>query len=288
MIHPVAYEPSQDFGDNPTAGLPANHWIIMQFGNYQPDGHTGIDYPCPVGTPVRAAAAGVVLHVGRLSGTYASNPWWISPPFAGFVYVVDHGHFIGIYGHCMDGGAQVVKGQRVKEGQVLGLSGNTGASTGPHLHFEVLPDKYVLNSLHYGRVNPHSLFVGSLTPAGTIKPIQAAPPAVTDPMEEIMGFYRDRADFEGHQLRIAKEAAASAVAAIAPAIAKAVWDYTTLAADGKSKTPIHRALRDPLNGLSAAVAADKGLNPDQLQKIIEDAIAKATITVDVNVSGATK
>jgi len=174
MRHPVDYAPSQDFGDNPTSTLPASHWIIQQFGNYQPDGHTGTDYPCPVGTPVRAAADGTVLHIGRLSGTYADNPWWIAPGFAGYTYVVDHGSFIGIYGHCQDGGARVRQGQQVIEGQVLGLSGNTGASTGPHLHFEVLPDGYVLNSYMYGRINPARLFgAGSIATQGTITPTES-------------------------------------------------------------------------------------------------------------------
>lgn len=161
MIRPVDVAPSQLFGDNPTGGLYPGHpdyWIIEQFGNYQPDGHTGEDYPCKSGTPVHAVTSGAVLHAGRLGGTYADNPWWISPSFAGYVYVVDHGSFIGIYGHCLNGGARVAKGQRVAEGQVLGLSGNTGASTGDHLHFEVLPDGYVLNSYMYGRINPANLF----------------------------------------------------------------------------------------------------------------------------------
>lgn len=171
MIHPVDYAPSQDFGDNPTAGLPTSHWIIQQFGNYQPDGHTGTDYPCPVGTPVRAVADGTVLHAGYYGGTYADNPFWISPGFAGYCYVVDHGAFIGIYGHCRDGGALVHVGQRVTEGQILGPSGNTGASTGPHLHFEALPDGYVLNSYMYGRINPARLFAG-ITPQGTTTQVQ--------------------------------------------------------------------------------------------------------------------
>jgi hypothetical protein len=102
--------------------------------------------------------SGTVLHVGWFAGSYASNPWWISPSFAGYTYVVDHGSFIGIYGHCMDGGARVSNGQYVTEGQILGLSGNTGASTGDHLHFEILPDGYVLNSYMYGRINPELLF----------------------------------------------------------------------------------------------------------------------------------
>ena len=173
MIHPVDYEPSQDFGDNPTRNLPPTHPIIQTFGNYQPDGHTGIDYPCPIGTQVKAAASGTVVHVGFMRGTYADNPWWIAPSFAGYVYVVDHGHFIGIYGHCKDGSNWVNVGDRVAEGQTLGLSGNTGASTGPHLHFECLPDGYVLSSHMYGRINPHSLFIGSVTYASEhISPLE--------------------------------------------------------------------------------------------------------------------
>lgn len=170
MIHPVDYEPSQNFGDNPTKYLPADHWLIKQFGNYQPDGHTGTDYPCPAGTPVRAVTGGVVRHVGRFTGTYADNPYWIQPSFAGYTYVVDHGWFVGIYGHCTDGAAQVTEGQWVDEGQVLGLSGNTGASTGDHLHFEILPDGWILNSYMYGRINPAILFaqVNTITPQGAI------------------------------------------------------------------------------------------------------------------------
>lgn len=172
MIRPVNVAPSQMFGDNPTRDFPANHWIIRAFGNYQPDGHTGEDYPCTAGTPVRSVTSGTVLHVGWFGGTYADNPWWIAPSFAGYCYVVDHGAFIGIYGHCLDDGAHVGVGQRVDEGQTLGLSGNTGASTGDHLHFEVLPNGYVLNSSMYGRINPAPLFTGSLSYAGTITPIE--------------------------------------------------------------------------------------------------------------------
>lgn len=157
MLSPVDYAPSQVYGDNPTKYLPPDHWLILKFGNYQPDGHTGTDYPCPAGTPVRSVTAGRVLHAGYLTGTYADNPWWINPGFAGWVYVVDHGWFIGIYGHCMENAAQVRAGDWVDEGQILGPSGNTGASTGDHLHFEVLPDGYILNSYMYGRIDPSIL-----------------------------------------------------------------------------------------------------------------------------------
>lgn len=143
---------SQFFKDNPTNDLPWDHWIIKAYGNYQPFGHTGIDISCAIGTPVMAVAAGRVVFEGRLTGSYADNPWWISPSFAGVVVVIDHGHFIGIYGHLSE--TLCTKGDWLEEGEVFAKSGNTGASTGPHLHFEVLPDGYDLNTKMYGRVDP--------------------------------------------------------------------------------------------------------------------------------------
>lgn len=162
MIRPVAAPISQGFGANPTRNLPADSWLIQTFGNYQPDGHTGQDYACDIGTPVRAVTSGTVLHIGWMGGTYADNPWWVQPGFAGYCAVIDHGSFVGIYGHCKPDSARVSRGARVAEGQVFILSGNSGGSTGPHLHFEILPDKWVLNSKFYGRIDPEPLFAGTI------------------------------------------------------------------------------------------------------------------------------
>ena len=156
MIWPVDASVSQAYGSNPTADLPSDSWLIRTFGNYQPNGHTGVDFPVVEGTPVRAAANGVVKHVGWYSGSYTDNPYWISPPFAGFVLVIDHGGFIGIYAHLS--GSPVAAGETVREGQTVAYSGNTGGSTGPHLHFEVLPDGWDFNNGMYGRVNPANYF----------------------------------------------------------------------------------------------------------------------------------
>jgi septal ring factor EnvC (AmiA/AmiB activator) len=171
MIRPVDYDTSQNFGDNPTRSMPSDSWLIQTFGNYQPDGHTGIDYPCPVGTPIKAVTSGTVIHVGYYGGSYADNEYWIAPGFAGYCYVIDHGWFIGIYAHGQENAARVSVGQWVNEGQVIGLSGNTGGSTGPHLHFEILQDGFVVNSYMFGRSNPAILLDGiSAASQGYITP----------------------------------------------------------------------------------------------------------------------
>jgi hypothetical protein len=181
---PVNAPVSQAFGSNPTNGIrpgSPDYWIIQQFGNYQPNGHTGVDISVPVGTPVGAAGSGTVLHEGWMGGTYADNPWWIAPGFAGICVVIDHGSFIGIYGHMSS--TSVSKGDYVTEGEVIGLSGNTGGSTGPHLHFEVLPDGWDFNNGMYGRVNPAAFISAgaSMGPTGNVTP---APVPVPDPTEE--------------------------------------------------------------------------------------------------------
>lgn len=175
MRRPVDAPITQDFGDGATAGVAPSSdvnsgmgYYVWLYGNYQPDGHTGQDYGAASGSPVYAVTSGTVLHVGWLSGTYADNPWWVLPSFAGYCYVIDHGDFIGIYGHCKDGGAKVRKDQWVAEGQVIGASGSTGASVAAHLHFEILRNGYVLNSRYYGRSNPEELFNGSIAPSGAV------------------------------------------------------------------------------------------------------------------------
>ena len=85
--------------------------------------HNGVDYACPPNTPVMAAAAGKVVTVAFDANGY------------GNYIIIDHGSIKTLYGHlsrCI-----VRPGQVVTAGERIGLSGSTGAVTGPHLHFEV-------------------------------------------------------------------------------------------------------------------------------------------------------
>jgi murein DD-endopeptidase MepM/ murein hydrolase activator NlpD len=85
--------------------------------------HTGLDIAADTGTPVKAAAGGTVTSVYY---TYAT----------GRTVVIDHGNgFVTLYGHCSK--TLVEPGQQVKKGEEIAKVGNTGRSTGPHLHLEI-------------------------------------------------------------------------------------------------------------------------------------------------------
>jgi len=88
--------------------------------------HTGIDVAASTGTPIRAAAAGKVVHASRWGGY-------------GNCVIVDHGGGMAtLYAHCSR--IAVSNGARVDQGDVVGYVGSTGLATGPHLHFEVRRD----------------------------------------------------------------------------------------------------------------------------------------------------
>lgn len=108
--------------------LPVNGPITSGFGpRFHPllkrfKLHTGVDIAAPIGTPVYAAAEGVVVHAGWL-GAY------------GNAVIIDHGGGVStLYGHLSS--INVSPGQTVAQGELIGGIGSTGLSTGPHLHFE--------------------------------------------------------------------------------------------------------------------------------------------------------
>ena len=86
--------------------------------------HTGMDMAAPTGTPIRAALPGTVTVSKYNAGGY------------GYYVMIDHGSELAtLYGHCSS--LLVQAGQTVEAGDIIALSGSTGRSTGPHLHFEV-------------------------------------------------------------------------------------------------------------------------------------------------------
>lgn len=97
--------------------------------------HWGIDIASPAGTPVLASAAGIVRYAGPHGGY-------------GLTVVVDHGRgWVTLYGHLAC--ATVRPNQIVQQAAVIGAVGSTGASTGPHLHFEIRYRGVPVNPLAY-------------------------------------------------------------------------------------------------------------------------------------------
>lgn len=115
---------------------PVKGTITDRFGWTGSRYHTGLDIAAPTGTPVYAADSGTVVYAGR-RGRY------------GLLLEIDHGEgkVVTWYGHLS--GFAVKLGDQVERGQVIGYVGNTGYSTGPHLHFEVRIDGRWENPLKF-------------------------------------------------------------------------------------------------------------------------------------------
>ena len=97
--------------------------------------HKGMDFACDIGTPVYATADGVVKNARYEKGY-------------GYIVTIDHGYgYETRYAHLKT--MNVKRGQRVVRGETIALSGNSGRSTGPHLHYEVLQRGRPMNPAHY-------------------------------------------------------------------------------------------------------------------------------------------
>lgn len=121
--------------------LPADQFVLTSpFGmRISPftrlaDFHKGLDLAAPLGTPIYAAADGVVSFAGRYP-LRDSVAWW---RFGNVVVIKHSDHFVTIYGHCDT--IKVHRGDQIRQGQVIAAVGSTGWSTNAHLHYEVRSD----------------------------------------------------------------------------------------------------------------------------------------------------
>jgi murein DD-endopeptidase MepM/ murein hydrolase activator NlpD len=122
---------------DPTADMqwPVSGVLTSKFGFRWGRMHEGIDLAVPVGTPVRVAADGVVIFAGWSNGY-------------GYLVKVDHGQgWESWYAHNSE--LRVAVGDRALKGDVIARSGNTGNTTGPHLHFEIRKNGKAMDPLRY-------------------------------------------------------------------------------------------------------------------------------------------
>jgi murein DD-endopeptidase MepM/ murein hydrolase activator NlpD len=116
----VSQQPGQDLWQLPVRG---GYLVSSLFGPRWGALHPGTDLAVPPGTPVYAANAGTVI-LSRWNGGYGNN-----------VMIRHDDGVISVYGHASK--LMCREGDRVRAGDLIALSGNTGYSTGPHLHFEL-------------------------------------------------------------------------------------------------------------------------------------------------------
>lgn len=134
LLRPVDSQLTQGFGENPQ--------LYARFG--QP-GHNGLDFGCPLGTPVRAAASGKVVRRR------------VDPQGYGRYLMLEHAGYHTLYAHLESW--EVGLGESVQAGQVIARSGNSGFSTGPHLHFELRLSQPAGASYPSGAVDPTPFFL---------------------------------------------------------------------------------------------------------------------------------
>ena len=105
--------------------------------------HPGLDFTAPSGTPIYATADGTIEFSGNRGDGYGNH------------VIINHGYgYKTLYGHMYRIKAKA--GQRMKRGEVIGWVGNTGKSTGPHCHYEVIKNG--------NKINPVYFFYNDLTP----------------------------------------------------------------------------------------------------------------------------
>lgn len=124
-------------------GFGANSVFYRKYGQL---GHNGIDLAANEGEPVMAAESGVIAFEG-----WGQNHSWMGG-IAGISVIIKHAGSHTGYAHLLR--TVVNKGQQVKKGQLIGYVGTTGTTSGPHLHFEVLPASPNFSNGYAGRINP--------------------------------------------------------------------------------------------------------------------------------------
>ncbi|MCF7222525.1 peptidoglycan DD-metalloendopeptidase family protein [Marilutibacter chinensis] len=132
------------------------------FSHRDPQNLYAVDFAAPIGTPVLAAREGMVMqvesdfdHAGLNMEKYGGR--------ANFIRILHDDGTMALYAHLREEGVHVRVGQRVRAGQVIGLSGNTGFTTGPHLHFVVQVNRGMrLESLPFRMRGPRGVLRFSL------------------------------------------------------------------------------------------------------------------------------
>ncbi|MBP9702465.1 peptidoglycan DD-metalloendopeptidase family protein [Candidatus Woesebacteria bacterium] len=140
--YPISY----GFGE-----VSSSSYVRLMQSIFDVDAHDGLDFAMPEGTSVLATGPGEVTHAG--SGLY------------GITVIIKHSWGSSYYGHLSQ--TSVTVGDRVTTGQEIGLSGSTGVSTAPHLHFGIRPNHYDPYNGYRGMIDPLPYLTGTVLGTST-------------------------------------------------------------------------------------------------------------------------
>jgi lipoprotein NlpD len=131
--------PTRDPSHRGDLDWPLRGVLYARFGKKGKEAHDGIDLAAPKGTPIQTARAGTVLYAGEQRGY-------------GLIAIIEHDNgLVTLYAHNND--LRVKPGQKVRSGQVIATVGESGRTSGPHLHFEVRKDGVAVDPLdHLGPI----------------------------------------------------------------------------------------------------------------------------------------
>jgi murein DD-endopeptidase MepM/ murein hydrolase activator NlpD len=127
-----------------TSGFGMRRHPIMGFSRM----HKGIDFGAPYGSPIFAAGSGIVEEAARHSG------------YGNYVRIRHNGRISTAYAHMSRFGKGITRGTRINQGDVIGYVGSTGASTGPHLHYEIMVENQQVNPITFADNNTNSSLSG--------------------------------------------------------------------------------------------------------------------------------
>lgn len=128
LLQPLDSPITNDFGPRRSIQLPDGQWTIPF--------HYGIDYATKTGTPIYNTHDATVVISGWDDGTYVAPAWPTNHYGGGYWVIAQSGDWLFYYMH-LNKPSKLKVGQKIRQGQLIGYVGSTGASTGPHLHFEM-------------------------------------------------------------------------------------------------------------------------------------------------------
>lgn len=258
---PQDTEISQTFGTNPGGVNPTG-------------GHTGTDGACPLNTVLRAPCDGVIDYAGYPQTMDGSDNPWLLTAGGGNIIVLNGGDGKPAFVLAHLNTILVKVGQRVKQGDPIAMSGNTGRwTTGPHCHFEALPDGWDITSNTYGRVNPAIYCKGYWSTISAQGSTQEKTVAITDSdlVKLASTLWNTRIQqYNPDKTKLSVQKAAYILGNISQCFSRVL--------DGQKN------IRNDIAALRAEVAALSAKN----EATIKNTLASSVIAVDVNVKGNVK